>query len=208
MYLKIYDQNQTKMNCKDTIILENQFVQLRPLQSSDSKYLAYFAQHEPELWKFALVAVNDQATIQNYINLAIEGKTQNREYPFIVFDKTTNEYAGSTRFYDIQPHNKTIQLGYTWYGKKYQGTALNKNCKFLMLQYAFEILNVERVEFRADNNNHRSIAAMKSIGCQVEGILRSNLPTIQNGRRDSIILSILKQEWLETVKTNLMQKLI
>ncbi len=195
------------MNFIETIVLENQAVQLRPLQHTDIDHLAHFAIHEPELFKFALVAIHDHATMQNYIKLAIDGKTQHREYPFIVFDKTTNEYAGSTRFYDIQMHNKTLQLGYTWYGKKFQGTALNKNCKFLMLQYAFEILNLERVEFRADNNNHHSIAAMKSIGCQVEGVLRSNLPNIQNSRRDSIVLSILKHEWFETVKNNLTQKL-
>jgi len=121
--------------------------------------------------------------------------------------KKTNSYAGSTRFYDIQLANKCLQLGFTWYGKNYQGTGLNKNCKYLLLEFAFEKLNIERVEFRADNSNEKSIAAMKSIGCKVEGILRSNGVRPNGERRDSIILSILKQEWKNSVKENLLKRL-
>ena len=129
------------------------------------------------------------------------------EYPFIVFDKNTQQYAGSTRFYDIQVANKTLQLGYTWYGKAFQGTGLNKNCKLLLLQFAFEELGMERVEFRADNNNERSKAAMKSIGCMEEGVLRSHAPYITGVRRDSVILSILKSEWDGSVKEKLIKKI-
>ena len=125
-----------------------------------------------------------------------------------MFDKKSQKYAGSTRFYDIQLAYKTVQLGYTWYGSAFRGTGLNKHCKFLLLQFAFETLGLERVEFRADNNNERSIAAMKSIGCKVEGVLRSHMPMANNQvRRDSIVLSILKNEWFEEVKENLKQKL-
>jgi RimJ/RimL family protein N-acetyltransferase len=129
------------------------------------------------------------------------------EYAFIVYDKTTQTYAGSTRFYDIQPKNGALQLGYTWYGKDFRGTGLNKHCKFLLLQVAFETLGAERVEFRADNRNDRSIAAMKSIGCTVEGVIRNHIPLRDGTRRDSIILSILKDEWYNTVKENLKNKL-
>ena len=122
------------------------------------------------------------------------------------FDKRTNNYAGTTRFYDYQEHHNTVQLGYTWYGKDFQGTGLNKNCKLLMLQFAFETLGVDRVEFRADADNERSVAAMKSIGCTVEGILRSNCKAV-TGRRNSIILSILKDEWFKNVKENLLLKI-
>ena len=116
--------------------------------------------------------------------------------------------AGSTRFYDINFPFKTLQLGYTWYGKQFHGTGLNKHCKYLLLSYAFEELGMERVEFRADNNNERSIAAMKSIGCKVDGILRSNMPTFGSDvRRDSIVLSILKNEWFGEVKEKLKNKL-
>lgn len=103
--------------------------------------------------------------------------------------------------------NKCLQLGFTWYGKAFQGTGLNKHCKYLLLNYAFETMDIERVEFRADNRNARSIAAMKSIGCKVEGILRSNGWTNTGERRDSIVLSILKEEWFSAVKKELKSKL-
>lgn len=79
--------------------------------------------------------------------------------------------------------------------KEIQGTGLNKHCKLLLLEFAFEKLKMQRVEFRADNDNIRIINVMKSIGCQEEGVLRSNLPTSNGQRRDSIVLSILQSEW-------------
>jgi N-acetyltransferase len=184
-------------------ILENDTVLLRPLRTSDFENLIEFSANEPELWRFSLITAAGKENLIEYIKIATEARRLHKEYPFIAFDKTKNRYAGSTRFYDIQPNYKTLQLGYTWYGRDFQGTGLNKNCKYLLLQFAFETWNMERVEFRADNNNVRSIAAMKSIGCKVDGVLRSNMPKHDGGRRDSIVLSILKNEWESEVKERL-----
>lgn len=192
----------------DDLILEDDFVLLRSLQENDSEHLLPFSINEPDLWKYSLVRVNGKENLENYIQIALKAKANKTEFPFIVFDKTTGKYAGSTRFYDINLPFKTLQLGYTWYGKDFQGTKLNKHCKYLLLEFAFEKLQMERVEFRADNNNQRSINAMKSIGCKVDGVLRSNMPTFDSDvRRDSIVLSILKQEWSDGVKENLKAKL-
>lgn len=188
-------------------VLENDNVLIRPLRTSDHEYLLHFSVHEPDIWKFSLLTAAGSDNLRQYIQAAIDGRDQLKEYAFIVFDKRTNSYAGSTRFYDIQPDYKTLQLGYTWYGKDFQGTGLNKNCKYLLLDFAFVTWQMERVEFRADNNNERSIAAMKSIGCKVDGILRSNMPKRDGGRRDSIVLSILKKEWESGVKAMLGEKL-
>jgi len=84
---------------------------------------------------------------------------------------------------------------------------LNKHCKYLLLSFAFEDLGMERFELRADNNNARSIAAMKSIGCKVDGVLRANMPKREGGRRDSIVLSILRDEWFGEVKELLSRRL-
>jgi len=188
-------------------ILENEKVLLRPMRTSDFVNLIRFSIEQPSLWKYSLVDVVGAEKLQQYIQVAETGRTQQKEYPFIVFDKTKNEYAGSTRFYDIQPAYQTLQLGYTWYGEEFQGTGLNKNCKYLLLEFAFEKWQMERVEFRADNENQRSIAAMKSIGCTVEGVLRSHMPKNPAGRRDSIVLSILKSEWENGVKEMLRKKI-
>lgn len=197
----------TTVNFTTEYVLENQYVLLRPLLLSDSINLMHFSLNEPELWKYSLVTAAGKDNLQNYLQLAVDNRLQHKEYTFIVFDKRKNEYAGSTRFYDIQPAYQTLQLGYTWYGKDFQGTGLNKNCKYLLLEFAFEKWQMERVEFRADNLNERSIAAMKSIGCKVEGVLRSHMPKREGGRRDSIILSILKQEWTDGVKEMLFRKI-
>jgi RimJ/RimL family protein N-acetyltransferase len=189
-------------------ILEDERVILRTLTETDYENLLPFALNEKGLWFYSLVRPEGEDGLKNYINIALNEKVAGKEFPFIVFDKKTNEYAGSTRFYDINFPYKTIQLGYTWYGKKFHGTGLNKHCKFLLLQFAFETLGMERVEFRADARNERSIAAMKSIGCKVDGILRSNMPTMEGHvRRDSIVLSILKDEWFNGVKENLENQL-
>jgi RimJ/RimL family protein N-acetyltransferase len=189
-------------------ILEDELVLLRPLELTDVDNFLDISLNEPETWKYSLVPADGKENLINYIQLAIKARENKSEFPFAVYDKKSGKYAGSTRFYDINLPFKTVQLGYTWYGKDFRGTGLNKHCKFLLLRFAFETLGMERVEFRADNNNERSIAAMKSIGCKVEGVLRSNMPTYQSDvRRDSIILSILKNEWFDGVKENLIKKL-
>ncbi|WP_409417092.1 GNAT family N-acetyltransferase [Flavobacterium sp. PS2] len=195
-------------NFSENIVLEDDLVLLRPLQKTDVENLLEISINEPNTWEYSLVRANGKENLENYIDIALKAREKKIEFPFIVFDKKSGKYAGSTRFYDMQFQFKTLQLGYTWYGSAFRGTGLNKHCKFLLLQYAFETMGMERVEFRADNNNQRSIAAMKSIGCKVEGVLRNHMPTFGSEvRRDSIILSILREEWFDEVKENLRKKL-
>lgn len=194
-------------NFTTNYILEDDFAQMRPLQKDDYELLLPFALQEPEIWKYSLVPVAGAKELKNYIDAALIAREQEKEYPFIIFDKRQQKYAGCTRFYDIQLNNQSLQLGYTWYGGQFQGTGLNKHCKFLLLQFAFENMKMERVEFRADNSNKRSIAAMQSIGCTIEGVLRNHLPKPGGGRRDSIILSILKDEWFGGVKEALQRRI-
>lgn len=188
-------------------ILEDDVVLLRPLQKEDYIHLLPISINEPETWAYSSKSAAGEEALKTYIAEALTKRAYGEEYPFIIFDKITGRYAGSTRFYDIQVKNDALQLGYTWYGKDFRGTGLNKHCKFLLLQLAFETLKTERVEFRADNRNERSIAAMKSIGCTVEGVIRSHMPLVDGSRRDSIILSILRDEWFGAVKQNLKGKL-
>jgi RimJ/RimL family protein N-acetyltransferase len=191
----------------ENLILEDERALLRPLQLSDIEFLLTYAINEPETWSYSLINPAGEEGMKKYIGTTIQHRDQGTEYPFIVFDKTANAYAGSTRFYDIQLNNLSTQFGYTWYGKNFRRTGLNRHCKLLMLTYAFEKWGMERVEFRADARNERSVNAMKEIGCTVEGILRSNNVIEAGGRRDSIILSILKDEWFNSVKENLRGKI-
>ncbi len=188
-------------------VLEDDRVMIRPITEQDAMVLSEYVKNEPEIWQFSLVAIQKVEDLEGYIKTALQSRLDKTAYPFIVFDKASQTYVGSTRFYDMQLAFETTQLGYTWYSKKVWGTGLNAHCKFLLLQFAFEQMNLKRVEFRADNDNKRSIAAMQKIGCKVEGILRSHLPRPDGTRRDSIVLSITQEEWNSQVKALIQSQL-
>lgn len=188
-------------------VLENERVLLRPLQTDDVENLLSFSLQEPDIWQYGLVTAAGKDNLEKYIDTAIKNRADKKDYPFIVFDKKAKAFAGSTRFYHIHPVYSTAFIGYTWYGKKFQRTGLNRQCKFLLLNFAFEEWGMERIEFNADATNSKSINAMKAIGCVEEGILRSNMPTATGNRRDSIVFSILKKEWFGGVKERLKEKI-
>jgi N-acetyltransferase len=185
---------------EDQPVLENERALLRAIREDDFDNLLPFSLHEPGIWKYGLVTAAGKENLRNYIDIAVKNLADKKEYPFIVFDKKANAYAGSTRFYDIQQAWLTTQLGYTWYGIDFQRTGLNRHCKLLLLTYVFERWGLLRCEFRADARNEKSITAMKAIGCVEEGILRNQMPLANGGRRDSIVLSILADEWNGGVK--------
>lgn len=194
-------------NFKEEYVLENDVVRLQPLQASDYEKLVEFSVNEPELWSFNANGPDSPENLKKYIEKALSQKDKLVEYPFLVFDKISNKVAGSTRFYNINLEAKHLEIGFTWYGKEFQGTKLNKNCKYLLLEFVFEKMNLERVGFRANNLNQRSINAMKSIGCIEEGVLRNFNTDAKGNRIDAIVLSILKNEWFDSVKQNLKNRL-
>ena len=126
--------------------------------------------------------------------------------PFIVFDKAAKAYAGSTRFGLINWHHKVLHIGWTWLGEKFQGTGLNTNMKFLMLNYAFETLKFEKVEFRIDERNTKSRKAVEKLGAQLEGLLRKDTLMKDGLRRNTCCYGILKEDW-PTLKTQLLGRL-
>lgn len=191
------------------LILENERVRLTPVQHTDLPHLLPFALQEPDIWRYSMVSpAGSSEAMGKYLEEAVLQREARKEYTFVVFDKKADRYAGSSRFYDIQLAMGCTQLGYTWYGKQFQQTGLNRHCKLLMLQYAFEQWGMERVEFRAHAGNTRSVEAMKAIGCTPEGLLRSTGPdSVTGGRRDSAVLSIIREDWFGTVKQQLLQKI-
>ncbi len=186
-------------------ILEDEIALLRPLEEADIVHLLQFA-HQPDIWRFSTQKGDTEVALKKYLELAIEARTAQKEYPFVIIDKRTNAYAGSSRFYDVKPTQHNLTLGYTWYGQQFHGTGLNKHCKYLLFDFAFGN-GFERVEFAADTTNLRSVAAMKSIGCTEEGVLRSNIIRLDGSRRDTIILSMLKDEWENNLRQKLENKL-
>lgn len=192
---------------QEDYILEDERVLLRPVKEDDWSNFANLPETSPEIWQYSLMAIQKTEDLKAYFQEAMMNRKNGNSYAFIVFDKLTRSFVGCTRFYDIQLKYQSTQLGYTWYKTSVWGSGLNAHCKYLLLQLAFEQLGFERVEFRADNDNKRSIAAMQKIGCTIEGILRSHLPKPNGERRDSIVLSILKKEWQEKIKVDLLLQL-
>ncbi|MFM7728246.1 MAG: GNAT family N-acetyltransferase [Flavobacteriales bacterium] len=188
-------------------ILENNRVLLRPLQATDFDYLLPYSLHEPENWQFGLENAAGEENLRKYIDQALEGRQNGQAIPFIIFDKQSNTYAGSTRYYQINLKHRRLAVGYSWLGNDFKRTGLNANVKYLMLEYAFESLKMERVEFMADALNERSIHSILSLGATFEGIHRSHAEKPDGNRRDTAVFSILKKEWLELVKPSLFQKI-
>jgi RimJ/RimL family protein N-acetyltransferase len=191
----------------NNILLENDRVMLRLIQMADAENLLDISIQEPENWQFGLENASGRENLNAYIAKALQSYTNNQAYPFIIFDKLKQSFAGSTRFYQISLQHRRLAIGYTWLGNAYKNTGLNAHVKFLMLSHAFENMSIERVEFMADALNERSIRSILSLGASNEGILRSHAIRPNGTRRDTRVFSILKQEWLEQVKPSLLFKI-
>jgi RimJ/RimL family protein N-acetyltransferase len=127
--------------------------------------------------------------------------------PFVVFDKDEQKICGCTSFGNISFFDKRIEIGWTWLGERFLGTGVNRQAKFALLSFAFDVMKMERVEIKTDNLNERAKTALRKIGAKEEGILRSHMLMQDERRRDSVYFSILKDEW-EKVKRSYFVDLI
>ena len=175
-------------------ILENDFVKLSPLSLDNYHHLIPIAQ-EQDLIYYSPSSISTQETLQNYVEVALEGFQNKNTMPFIIYDKIKQQYAGSTRFGLIHWKNKVLHIGWTWIGHEFQGSGLNKQMKFLMLLYTFETLEFEKIEFRIDERNQKSRKAVEKLGASLEGILRQDTVMNDGFRRSTCCYGILKDEW-------------
>ena len=185
--------------------LENKRARLSLLDLTNYKQLEDIAQ-EKDLIFYSPSDISTPEKLRAYVQLAVDGYYHKTIIPFIVYDKQKEAYAGSTRFGLINWKNKLLHIGWTWIGHDFQGTGLNANMKFLMLQYAFEILAFEKVEFRIDERNAKSRRAVEKLGATLEGILRKDVLMKDGFRRSTCCYGILKEEWpriKETLSTTI-----
>ncbi|MBC3846196.1 GNAT family N-acetyltransferase [Winogradskyella echinorum] len=184
----------------NTPTLENNRVKLTLLNLSNYAHLGQIAQ-EKDLIYYSPSDISDPEKLRAYVQIAIEGYDNKTTLPFIIYDKEKQAYAGATRFGLINWKNKVLHIGWTWIGHHFQGTGLNANMKFLMLQYAFETLAFEKVEFRIDERNNKSRRAVEKLGATLEGILRKDTLMNDGFRRSTCCYGILKDEWAEIKKS-------
>lgn len=196
-----------KLDFSKDYILENDVVKLTPLRLEHNRTLLEISK-DSDIWTYFLEKGNGIDNLTKYIHNAVNNRKLKKEYPFIVFDKIKNEYAGTTRLYEYSSELKNIKLGHTWYGKEFRGTGLNKHCKYILFEFIFDTLKLERIGFGAHIENKISIAAMVSVGCKREGVLRHFIPSLDGeGRTDIVLMSILKEDWQDSVKRELKKKL-
>jgi RimJ/RimL family protein N-acetyltransferase len=178
------------------VTLEGRHVRLEPLLAEHEEALIAAAS-DGELWNSTVTIVPTRATMAAYIEAALHGLAQGRELPFVIVQKTSGEVVGTTRFYEIEPNDRRVAIGYTWLSKSTQRTAVNTESKLLLLTHAFEHWRCIRVELITDVLNQQSRTAILRLGAQEEGILRSHM-IMPNGRiRDSVVFSITAEEWPE-----------
>lgn len=177
------------------IVLENDRARLEPLALSHLEELLPIALNHPTLLQYSPSYFGSRDNLEKYIRNALAARDQQSRYAFAIFDKEKNVYAGSSSFGNISNHDQRLEIGWTWISKEFQGTGLNKNCKILLLKYAFEGLDFERVELRTDSRNTQSRRAIEKIGATYEGELRNHVLMLDGYRRSTVCYSIIKSEW-------------
>lgn len=196
-----------QLNFFKDYVLEDSYVKICPLEEEHVLDLEQLSR-DADIWTYFLEKGQGGGAFHSYISNAFQQKQARKEYPFVIFDKEKDCIAGMTRFYEYSPVLQSIKLGHSWYGKDFRGTGINKHCKYLLFQFAFEELYLERIGFGAYASNHVSIAAMKSVGCTQEGVLRNLFPSLTGiGRTDCVLYSILREEWLQVAESTLRKKL-
>lgn len=181
-------------------MLKGNWVQLEPLNDSHRDELYAVAQDE-SIWTYnGSKAFGDR--FYRWFDKAVKCLRAEQHLPFVVRRISDKKLIGSTRYYDINSENHRLTIGYTWYIPEVWGSCVNPECKYLLLKYAFEELQANRVEFVTDSRNSRSRAAIKKIGATEEGILRHHMILEDGFIRDTVIFSITKPEW-PTIKLNL-----
>ena len=174
--------------------LRGQTVDLISLEKEHFAELEALAK-DKRIWEFYAYDASDPDKFSSIFNAALIERANGNQFPFVIFHKTDNKIIGSTRFLDIQPKHKKLEIGATWLHPDYWGSEVNLECKLLLLTYCFENLQAIRVQLKTDEHNLRSRKAIEKIGGQFEGILRNDMLRDNNTKRNSAYYSIIDEDW-------------
>jgi RimJ/RimL family protein N-acetyltransferase len=187
------------------ITLQGGYIQLEPLSLDEHLDDLVTAGAHPELFNWFSEDHSSPDAMRAFVEDAITAKDCGTALPFAIVLQDTEEAIGSTRFGNIVPEHRRVEIGWTWITPSQQRTPANTEAKYLMLMHAFEEWDCVRIELKTDTRNQRSIDAIQRIGATEEGVLRKHMQTHQ-GTRDTVYFSILNEEW-PTVKSALKSKL-
>lgn len=185
--------------------LTGEHAELLPLARDQAGELLAAAA-DGELWKLKVTVVPGPGSIDAYLDKALAGRDAGTVQPFAIRDRRSGRIVGSTRLWKIDRANRKLEIGHTWLAASAQRTAINTEAKFLLLEYAFEVMHCVRVQFTTDVLNEKSRAALLRLGAVQEGIVRHERIMPDGRKRDSVRFSIIDDEW-PAVKAALLTRL-
>ena len=188
------------------VTLTGDWVRLEPLSLERHLDLLASIALDPDLWRWTLNVVETKDDLRRYLEEALREQAEGRSVPFATMDLATGRPAGCTRFGNIEPRHRRVEIGWTWVGREFQRSRVNTEAKLLMLQHAFETWGCQRVELKTNVLNQRSRSAMLRIGAKEEGILRKHALSDRGIPRDTVYYSVIEEEW-PTVKARLQEML-
>lgn len=183
------------------LVLETNKAILRPVEENDKEAFFNLAKQDEDMWQYFSLNLGNAAQLDKWMQMAFADKKAETRRPFTIIDKASGQIAGSSSMGNISYYDLRLEIGWSWLGKDFRSTGLNRHAKFSMMRYAFEELDFERVEFKTDVLNERARQGLRKVGGIEEGILRSHMTMWNNRRRTSIYYSVLKDEWPGLRKT-------
>ncbi len=177
-----------------TITLEGKAVSLIPFELDHLGALGEFAKDE-EVGRHLSTLIATEEQLRAYGDFAIRERDAGKCIPFTIVERATRRLVGCTRYFDLQAEHRNLEIGYTWLARPVWRSRVNTECKFLLLEHAFEKRDCVRVQLCTDVRNERSRRAIARLGAQQEGILRQNRLVRGGTFRDSVVFSILDREW-------------
>ncbi len=188
------------------VILSGRLVRLEPLSEAHVPDLSLVGADE-QIWEFMLYGeIHSGAGVRTWVLEMLERQMRLGDLPFAVIEQSSGKAIGATRYMDVHPEYRNLEIGGTWYGITYQGSGVNTEAKYLLLRHAFEELECIRVQLKTDSRNLRSQRAIEKLGAVKEGVLRNHMIRSDGVIRDSVYYSIIDSEW-PTVKLRLENRL-
>ncbi len=187
------------------VVLEGHGVRLEPLEPAHAPGLLAAAE-DGRLWELWYTTVPGPGEVEGYVAAALEGQRAGHMLPWAVRELRTGAVVGTTRYHDAVPAIDRVEIGYTWYAASWQRRHVNTACKLLLLTHAFDTLGCRVVGFRTDNFNFPSQRAIAALGAKPDGVLRRHQARRDGTVRDSVMFSILAEEWAD-VKRHLALRL-
>jgi RimJ/RimL family protein N-acetyltransferase len=177
----------------EPVTLQGEHVRVVPLAHAHSPGLIE-AVKDGELWRLWYTSIPAPDEMMKEIDRRLGLRAAGSMLPFTVFD-AAGVIAGMTTYMNIDAANRRVEIGSTWYARRVQRTALNTECKLLMLTHAFERLDCIAVEFRTHFFNRQSRRGIERLGAKQDGILRSHQIGFNGTMRDTVVYSIIAPEW-------------